>query len=43
MRSTYCINSVTSTDQINRSPINMSLTKQLYSFAKDTRFKNEKV
>ena len=42
MRSTYCINSVSSCNQINRSPINSSPSKQLYSFSKDPRFKSEK-
>ena len=39
MRSTFCVFPVSSTEQISRSPINKSSTKQLYSFNRDSRFK----
>ena len=42
MRSTYCIYPVSSTQQISKSPINTSPSKQLYSFSKDSRFKYNK-
>lgn len=40
MRSTYCVYPCSSTEQISKSPINRSPTKQLYSFARDTRFRD---
>ena len=43
MRNTFCLNSVTSYNQIHSSPVNRSSSKNLWSFAKDSRFKKPKV
>lgn len=43
MRSSFCLDSVSSARQINLSPLNTSSSKQLFSFSKDSRFKQPPV
>lgn len=43
MRSSYCLDSVSSARQISLSPLNNSSSKQLYAFSKDQRFKKSNV
>ena len=43
MRSSFCLDSVSTARQISLSPLNTSSSKQLYSFSKDSRFKQPAV
>lgn len=43
MRKSFCLNSVSSSKQINKSPLNTSTSKNLYSFSKESRFKQETI
>jgi hypothetical protein len=43
MKSEYCLKSVTSFADVNKNPLNTSISKNLWSFAKDERFKKSKV
>lgn len=39
MKNSFCIESVSTFREINESPLNRSLTKSVYSFSRDKRFK----
>ncbi len=41
MRKSFCLKSVASSKQISENQLNRSPSKSLFSFPKDTRFKNE--
>lgn len=43
MRKSFCLDSVSSFKDINASPLNRSTSKNLWSFAKDARFHQDKV
>ena len=43
MKSSFVLDSVSSFQQINKSPLNRSSSKSLWSFGKDSRFKQPKV
>jgi tricorn protease-like protein len=41
MRNTFCLKSVSSSKDISASQLNTSTSKNLWSFSKDSRFKNQ--